>query len=642
MNRRISVISPCLIISAAFGLRVYLLDGQSLWFDEGFALHLASQSLADIIAHNPVGWLPLHSVALHCWLGLVGPSPVTGRFFSVFFGVLFVALLYLLGRNLLTPGTGVIASLMGATSPFLIYYSQEACTYALWLFLSTLSAYLLLRALRRPAWLKGWFVYTGVTTLALYAHYFSVFLLPWGVIALLREALRGRRYRVLLSGMMAMLCALALCVPLVGFARASVADYRYRFWRGSISPQQVTVDSWFNLTSGGNLALDQALPAMGVLAALAIMGLVLVRPRWNGLLIAVYFLIPVLGILTLSGWRELYVARYLAIVFPAAYLLVARGFDGILAASSVRWPSLAAGGLLLLLVCSGGLVAWAWGSALRNYYYSPQYARDDFRSAARLISDGEREEDVIVMSGGGISTAFLPYYEGRLPFVDMPPFGEWLDEEQVVDGLNSVLSERVGGRVWLVLSGNEITDPQNLIVAHLWTYGYAVQAEAFPGRTGVRVMLFSPRQEQDTFRFSPLKYEPLRAKFDNVVELLGFHIDGRHFRPGDDVHIAVQWQALVRPQEDYHAFVHMLDGGNQVVAGHDKVPLNDYFRPTAWQVGEPLRDEYLLSLPGDLSAGTYRLELGLYSYPALERLWIVGGDQSQRDRVLLPTIIVNR
>ena len=640
-NRRLSlIVVPCFIIPVAFGLRLYRLDGQSLWFDEGFALHLASQSLPQIIENNPVGMLPLHSVTLHFWLELVGGSPFMARFFSLFFGVLVVALLYLLGRSLATPGTGVIACLVGSISPFLIYYSQEARTYALWLFLSLFSAYLLLRVLRRPERLRGWLLYAGATTLALYTHYFTVFLLPWGAIALLHEAVRSGHWRLLLRGALVQLSALALCAPLIGFVGASVTD-RYGFWLTPLSPVQVVVDLWYNLTTGGSLLLDQALPVMGVLAVLAVIGLLLFRPKWNGLLVALYFLFPLLGMLALSRWREFYVARYLAITVPGAYLLVAHGFDRLWAASAARRRDLAVGGLFLLL-CSVGLVGYSWGHALQNYYCSAQYTRDDFRSAARFISAREGENDVIVMSGGGISTAFLPYYEGHLPWSDLPSFGEWLDEEQVVEGLNSLLAGRVGGRVWLVLSGNEITDPQNLIVAHLWTYGYVVEAETFPGRTGVRVLVFYPRQEWQTFSFAPFRYEPWRANFDNKVELLGFEIDGWHFRPGDDIHLALQWQALTELEKDYHAFVHLLEDRNQVVAGHDKVPLNDYFRPTAWQVGEPLRDEYVLSLPHNLSVGTYALELGLYSYPDLQRLPLVEHEQSQRDRVLLPPIIVSR
>jgi hypothetical protein len=156
----------------------------------------------------------------------------------------------------------------------------------------------------------------------------------------------------------------------------------------------------------------------------------------------------------------------------------------------------------------------------------------------------------------------------------------------------------------------------------------------------VRVVVFSPRRDGERFTFSPLAYEPLDANFDDQVGLFGFDIDGSLFHPGDDVHLALKWRALSEPKEDYHAFAHLLADGSRVVAGHDKVPLNECFRPTAWPVGEPLRDEYVISIPRDLPPGTYSVEVGLYSYPGLERLPILGALGRDSDRVRLPSITV--
>jgi mannosyltransferase len=628
----------CLVLAVAFGLRIYRLDAQSLWFDEGFALHLSSQSPRGMLDNNPVGWLPLHTFALHAWSSVVGQTPFTARALSVFFGVLVVALLYLLGRALATQETGVVAALIGTFSPFLVYYSQEARVYSLWLLLSLLSAYLLLAALRHPDQARGWILYVLPTAAALYAHYFSVFLLPWGLVALVIEALQSRRWKTLLVGAACQAAALVSCAPLVGYVLSSSAD-RYGFWRSPLSPMQVTGDVWYHFTSGGNLTWGQALLGMGALATGALIGLFVLQPRRHAALLALYFAIPVTGMLILSTWRVLYVARYLAIAAPAGYLLAAAGFGWL-------WSVIAGhrglGRLLALvavLALAGG-IAPCWAQALDNYYFSPEYARDDFRSAALYVADNERGGDVMVMSGGGISTAFLPYYGGRLPWVDIPQFGEWLDEEQVVGALNGLLADQAGGRAWLVLSGNEITDPQDLVVAHLWTYGQATEARSFSGRTGVRVLLFSPRREGERFTFSPLAYEPLEANFDNQVELVGFDIDGGHFRPGDDIHLALKWRALSEPREDYHAFAHLLADGSRVVAGHDKVPLNEYFRPTSWPVGEPLRDEYVISVPQDAPLGSYRLEVGLYSYPGLQRLPVLGEDGRGMDRALLPPVLV--
>ena len=109
---------------------------------------------------------------------------------------------------------------------------------------------------------------------------------------------------------------------------------------------------------------------------------------------------------------------------------------------------------------------------------------------------------------------------------------------------------------------------------------------------------------------------------------------------GDDIHLTLKWRALSGREEDYHAFAHLLAEGSRAVAGHDKVPLNEYFKPTTWPVGEPLRDGYVISIPQDLPPGRHGIEVGLYSYPELQRLPVWGDDGRGTDRALLPPILV--
>lgn len=72
------------IIVLAFALRVYRLDHQSIWYDEGVSIYYANQSLKGLIAavstdNHP----PLHSFALHFWLKLAGQTEFSVRFLSL-------------------------------------------------------------------------------------------------------------------------------------------------------------------------------------------------------------------------------------------------------------------------------------------------------------------------------------------------------------------------------------------------------------------------------------------------------------------------------------------------------------------------------------------------------------------------------
>jgi hypothetical protein len=52
----------------------------------------------------------------------------------------------------------------------------------------------------------------------------------------------------------------------------------------------------------------------------------------------------------------------------------------------------------------------------------------------------------------------------------------------------------------------------------------------------------------------------------------------------------------------------------------DTQPRGGNYPTSIWDVGEVVRDEYILQLPADLARGDYRVSLGLYQYPSLARL----------------------
>jgi hypothetical protein len=93
MRSRRSLAAVLLLLLAAYALRLYRLDAQSLWWDEGISLHLATSSAADIVRDRLANiHPPLYFFLLKGWLALVGVSPFTGRYLSVLAGLLQVAL----------------------------------------------------------------------------------------------------------------------------------------------------------------------------------------------------------------------------------------------------------------------------------------------------------------------------------------------------------------------------------------------------------------------------------------------------------------------------------------------------------------------------------------------------------------------
>ncbi|MBI3537456.1 MAG: glycosyltransferase family 39 protein, partial [Chloroflexi bacterium] len=191
---------------AAFFLRVYRLDAQSLWNDEGTSIALASLNL-DAIINGAARDIhpPLYYFLLHFWIALVGNSEFAARFLSVGAGVLVVVVTFRLARKLFAEKVGSIAAFLAALSPLLIYYSQETRMYiflplwsalAVWAMVVMLevrdwrleirdlsqenptSNFQLLTSKTKPANSRtrrtlAWLAFIIANIAALYTHYFS-------------------------------------------------------------------------------------------------------------------------------------------------------------------------------------------------------------------------------------------------------------------------------------------------------------------------------------------------------------------------------------------------------------------------------------------------------------------------------------
>ena len=68
-------------------------------------------------------------------------------FFSLFFGVLLIALVYALARRVSNRHVALIAAALIAVSPFNVWYSQEVRMYTLGAVLGVIVMYVLLRAM---------------------------------------------------------------------------------------------------------------------------------------------------------------------------------------------------------------------------------------------------------------------------------------------------------------------------------------------------------------------------------------------------------------------------------------------------------------------------------------------------------------
>lgn len=155
---------------------------------------------------------PLYYVLAWGWAKVFGTGEAGLRSLTALFGAATVPIAYLIGRELASNRAGLIAAAIAAVNPMLIWYSQEARSYALLVFFGALALLFFVRALRTKKGrdLAFWVLASG---LALCSHYFAVFAVAIEA-AWLLVALRAR-WRQVLPAVGAVLAVGLALLPLI-------------------------------------------------------------------------------------------------------------------------------------------------------------------------------------------------------------------------------------------------------------------------------------------------------------------------------------------------------------------------------------------------------------------------------------------
>jgi 4-amino-4-deoxy-L-arabinose transferase-like glycosyltransferase len=445
------------ILGVYLMLAFYGIDRQSLWEDEFFSL----ERIASPIPIWKDGHGFLYFALLDFWARL-GTSELLLRSLSVLFGAAAVGLSYAVGIRLLGRKTAIIATALIATSPFLIWYSQEARYVTLMLAASLLAMYAFERAVTEVRF-RWWIAVGGTTLLALFS-FLSTVLLP--LIQALYLAASPLRRPLLKRWMVCQIVVFAIFalwfVNGTHFFRAFreansageqiisntkifpfSAEYNqvrpavipYTFFALSAgfslgpSPRELHADR----SDAPLLAHAPILLLLGILyGGLFCAGLWALRSRRDSaMLLALWIAVPVLGVFAIAKLLNIfYVVRYVAIVFPAYVMILACGIG------SLRRLS-------LQIVVVAAVLA-VHGAALANYHFNPRYAREDARAAAQFLTSRALSQDLILVVG---TVSSLPhYYKGSSPLVPfVTPNGRPRSPAEQVSELSAGRD-----RLWLV------------------------------------------------------------------------------------------------------------------------------------------------------------------------------------------------
>jgi mannosyltransferase len=399
------------IVLLAAALRFATLATQSIWFDEAATWDLVRRPFGTMLDRLPDGESnpPLFYVLEWGWIRVVGDGEAGLRSLPALAGLLTVPVAYAIGRRVAGVRAGLATAALVAVNPLLVWFSQEARSYALATLLSAVALLLFVRAREdlRGRVLAGW---AAAAALALATHYFTAFvLLPQALWLLWRHP----RRRDAVAAVAAVGVAGLALLPLLLAQR----DNPYDIAGESLVVRLAQVPKQLLLGYRGPLALP-----LGLLGALLVAGgawLLLRRgapaARRRALAVAAIgaagVAIPFLVALPGADYLN---ARN---VLPALVPLLAALGAGYGARGAVR-----GGTALLAAHCALSLAIVVAVAADR------EYQRPDWAGLARALGTVERPRAVVISPANG--ELALRYYRPEL--VAMGPEGAAVSEVDVV------------------------------------------------------------------------------------------------------------------------------------------------------------------------------------------------------------------
>ncbi len=336
-----------------------------LWLDEIYSYHISQKDFLSIIrnslsdAHPPLFYLIIHVLTNYLKLN----NEIGLRLISLFSSTFTVLILTSLTTRLANSSIGFIIGIITATSPLLVFYSQEVRSYALLVMLATLSTWITIdildgRSQRRILWI-GWISINVLGILTGYAYL---------MVAFVQLLFLGYYYSRSLYWLIAAIITCCTSLIILPFLFSSIISI------ASAHRNSTPLTFWLTLQvllAGDPLRYKMSfshlcLPtvALGIMIFTSIRGLIRRDLKVTFLItqvaapISSFFMIsPLIGIrLPLSE------AKQFIVLIPAVLCLIAVGLRDIAQQKK---------GLILAL-CLSGLFVICNGIGLQSYYTYPK------------------------------------------------------------------------------------------------------------------------------------------------------------------------------------------------------------------------------------------------------------------------------
>jgi hypothetical protein len=610
MARKYVSAAVIIITAVGFFLRLYRLDSVPFRGDEAFTVQNwmslpLSQSLTRIAAIEPHPFMTY--VLFRAWGVLAGTSEFAARFLPALVNVLGIPALYVLGRRLLGWKVGLLAAFFWAVHPYLIWHSQDARNYAIWVSFSTLAVWFGMRALNKNRFVD-YVIYGLAAFLAVSVFYLDLFTLAAvGLYALLvyRHNLRDRVYFLLVVALVSLVSVISFVLlqgPLLtSGAYGGTTGGGLNIFR--LLREFLLVLSW------GTTYPAELQPVIWPILWLVVLlsNVVMWRDcRQTALLLSLLTFLPLILLSLISLRLDVFAPRYVLSVTPflllfIAYLIVrVRSFAVRVGIFGV-WSVVALIGLCGYFGVDDYTKSKAWPDL--SAYLEARVAPDDL---------------VIQLSA---DAAFGYYYHAPADETALPASPSQPSSE-IIAALEADLTHYRS--IWLV--GQTFPDWPNAGVVENWASSN-LQLVRETSISGLAVQQYMPWQVGADEISAP---QPL-ASFADKIELVDVHLLLPP-EPTGQLIMWAYWHPLALTDTPYKIFLHLqgpfnLTTGNPLWSQDDQYPQDGRVSTNEWALAAIYRDVYTLPLQ-NVPPGEYDLRIGLYAPATGQRLRLANGDDS--------------
>ena len=636
-NRLSNLSGPLIIMTLvallilAFALRLYRLGDRSVWWDEGWSVWVARQSVAEIAQQtghdvHP----PFYFSLLHGWRIGSGDSEFGLRAFSAYLGTLTISATYIVGRAVGGKKLGLLAALFLTISRFHIIWSQEIRMYSLAALLAVLAAWMAIRVWERQRSVD-YALYIFFMTAGLYTLYLFFPVVVAANIAWLWVFWHSRRrWRDLAKWAAAQLSILILLAPWVLYALSgflsnssatpiSMSDFLKIYWTVLVMGIPLNVEAFTRYT----------VPVLFVF----LFGLVALiwqaRRDWRMARNITLFLAGLLIPIAVVFYVTIPKTGAYAPPFSPRYLVIFTGYYSILLAWGIlrlganrRWP------LILLLSLVVLVASWM---GLRSYHQG-RVLLDDYKSLAATLEAYAQPNDAAILYSDRDWPIFAYHYREQWSGV---PNG-WDVTPEVAESYLRPIWEQHDG-LWLVTTpyGGE-TDPQGHIPA--WLEGEAVAVtEAIYGDKGLHFFARTPERVQSIDRLAETTSPQFGAYSMAApgIRFIGYDLPSRTYHSGDTIYIGTYWSRDSRIEGERSSLqIDLQDSrGNTWPWSTVSIELDDSSLDS-----DLIRKELAIQIPLDAPSGRYWFNLPNHSD---ETFSFADLSIRQRNRVFLSLSDVN-